>query len=60
MRAEAAQVLSINPGKLFKIKADGKVSARLVTRVFDALSNAGAGRILMLTDPRDSDGRSPS
>ena len=60
VRAEAAQVLSINPEKLFKIKADGRVSARLVIRVFDALSNAGAGRILMLTDPRDSDGRSAS
>ena len=60
VRAEAAQVLSLNPGKLFKIKADGEVSARLVTRVFDALSDAGAGRILMLTDPRDSGGESPS
>lgn len=60
VRAEAGRVLSIDPGKLFKIKADGTVSARLVTRVFDALSDAGAGTILMLTDPRDSGGRSES
>jgi len=52
--AEAAHVLADEPGKVFKIKADGRISARMVTRVFDALSRAGAGRVLMLTDPREA------
>lgn len=52
VEAEAARVLASNPQALFKIKADGAVSARLVTTVFDALNGAGAVKVLMLTDPR--------
>jgi len=50
---EARQVLASHPRTVFKIKADGKISARLVTRVFEALSDAGAAKVLMLTDPRE-------
>lgn len=52
VEAEAAYALSRKPGKVFKIKADGTIAARTVTRVFDALIRAGADRVLMLTDQR--------
>ena len=58
--AEAAHVLSANPQVVFKIKADGEVSARVVTRVFDALIEAGAAEVLMLTDPGDGAGGTES
>ena len=60
IEAEAARILESNRQIVFKIKADGKISARLVTRVFDALIGAGAGRVLMLTDPIDAPGGAAS
>ena len=57
---EARQVLASNPQMVFKIKADGEISARLVTRVFDALCDAGAATVLMLTDPREESARAAS
>ena len=53
-------MLTARPGTIFKIKADGGVPARTVTRVFDALIDAGAMKILMLTDPLDERGEAPS
>jgi biopolymer transport protein ExbD len=60
VESEAAYALSRKPGKVFKIKADGTIAARTVTRVFDALIRAGADRVLMLTDQRAPDNRDPT
>jgi len=54
--SEAAWILSRHPGRVFKIKADGAIPARTVTRVFDALTQAGARQVLLLTDQRSAGG----
>ena len=56
IRAEAAALLAREPARLFKIKADGSVSCADVGRTFDALSEAGARQILLITDAQRREG----
>ena len=53
IRAEAANVLTEDPSKVFQIKADGDILCEDVGRILDALTGAGVETILMLTDPAD-------
>lgn len=55
IEAEAAALISREPGKIFKIKADGGISCGDIGRTFDALSHAGAARVLMVTRARDEE-----
>ena len=51
IRAEAANVVADDPTRVFEIKADGDVPCEEVGRILDALTEAGAETILMLTEP---------
>jgi biopolymer transport protein ExbD len=55
IREEAADLLARTPDKVFQIKADADVPCEDVGRVLDALTSAGARKILMLTDVADKE-----